>query len=191
MNLDRKLPFLAVQAAVLVSAPLLTAEPVISPGSVTVSNGVFSLPVSITGASDVYAFQFDLAFDPYILTLLSISEGSFLPTGGPTTFVPGTIDNTVGTAANTADTLTGPVPGATGDGVLADFEFEATGAGTSPITLSNGILLDSSLSGIPFMTSPGSVTVPAVPEPPGLTWIGALGLAGLLLVRRRRLAPAR
>jgi len=93
---------------------------------------------------------------------------------------------------NTADTLTGPVPGLSGTFVLAEFRFQVNGiAGTSPITLSNGILLDSSLSGIPFITSPGSVTVPGAPEPPGLTWIGALGLAGLLLARRRRLLGRR
>jgi hypothetical protein len=173
----------------LVSVPLLTAEPVISAGSITVVNSAgFVVPVSITGASDVYAFQFDLTFDASILKLLSISEGSFLTSGGPTNFVPGTIDNTTGAATATAGTLTGPVLGISGDGVLAFFGFQAHSLGSSPLMLSNGILLDSSLSDIPFIVSAGSVMVVAVPEPSGLPWIGTLGLSCLLLARRCRSA---
>ena len=174
-------------AAVVLLTPLLNADPVLSAGSATVSTGdVFTVPVSITGASDVFAFQFDVAFDATVLQLQSISEGSFLGTAGSTIFVPGTIDNTAGTATATADTLTGTGPGASGSGTLADFTFQAIATGTSALTLSGVILLDSSFNDIPFTTSDGTVTVStaAVPEPAGLAWIGALALAAALRFRK-------
>jgi general secretion pathway protein D len=170
----------------MLASPLL-ADTVVSAGSATVSSGqTFTVPVSISGVSDLFAFQFDLAFDPTILQLQSISEGSFLSSAGSTIFSPGTIDNTAGTATTTADTLTGLGPGASGSGTLADFTFQAIATGTSALTLSGVILLDSNLDDIPFTTSNGSVTVgnAVVPEPGGLGWIGALALAAALRLRK-------
>jgi len=111
-----------------------------------------------------------------------------LPGAGSTIFILGTIDNTAGTATGNADTLVGDIPGASGDGDLIDFMFQAISPGTSSVTLSNGILLDSSSTNIPFTTVDGSVTVTAssVPEPPGLSWIGCLAVAGVLLAKRRQ-----
>jgi general secretion pathway protein D len=178
---------LAVAAASVMLATPLIAGTVVSAGSATVSTGdIFTVPVSIADVSDLFAFQFDLTFDPAILQLQSISEGTFLPLAGSTIFVPGTIDNTAGTATITADTLTGSGPGASGGAELADFMFQAIAPGTSAITLSNVILLDSSLGDIPFTTSDGAVTVgtAVVPEPVGLAWVGALAIAAALRLRR-------
>jgi len=183
-----------VLAVTLLLVPLLTAQTVISAGSDDVFvDQIFTLPVSITGASDLYAFQFDLSFDPSILQLLSISEGSFLPGAGSTIFVPGTIDNIGGTATSNADTLVGAISGASGDGDLVDFTFQAIDTGTSSLSLSNGLLFDSNFNEIPFTTVDGSVTMTAgpVPEPPGLSWIGCLVVAGMLLAKRWRRAGPR
>lgn len=177
-------------SAALCFVPLLTAETVVSAGSASVSTGdLFTLPVSITGGSDVYAFQLDLSFDPAVLTLLNISEGTFLPSAGSTIFAPGAIDNVGGTASGTADTLVGSIPGASGAGVLVDFTFQAISQGASALDISNGILLDSNLNDIPFTTAAGNVTVTAattgVPEPAGLSWIGGLLVAAMLWGNRR------
>jgi hypothetical protein len=194
MSQSRAVSVVVVLAAALLFVPTVLAQAVISAGSSGVSvDQIFVLPVSITDASDVYAFQFDLGFDPAILQLLSISEGSFLSSAGSTIFVPGTIDNIGGTATDNADTLVGNIPGASGDGVLVDFMFEAVAPGASSLTLSNGFLLDPSFNEIPFTTVDGSVTVStgAVPEPPGLSWIGCLAVAGMLLAKRWRRAGPR
>ncbi len=186
MSQIRTLPLAVVLAAALLSLPSLTAQTVISAGSAdVVVDQIFTLPVSIAGVSDLYAFQFDLAFDPAILQLLSISEDSFLPSAGSTIFIPGTIDNIAGTATGTADTLAGDIPGANGSGDLVDFTFQAISPGISSASLSNGILLDSSFNDIPFTTLDGSVTV-RTPEPQGLSWIDCLAVAGMLLIKRRR-----
>src|ERR1039458_7372291 len=182
MSQSRIVSVVIVLAAALLSVPLLTAQAVISAGSTDTSvDQIFTLPVSIADASDVYAFQFDLAFDPTILQLLSISEGSFLPSAGSTFFIPGDID-----------TLVGDIPGASGDGDLVDFTFQAISPGASPLALSNGILLDSGFNFIPFTTMDGSVTVSsATPEPAGLSWIGCLAVTGMLLAKRWRRAGRR
>jgi general secretion pathway protein D len=184
MTQRRTISLFGIVAGLFLCVPLLTAEPLITAVSAMVRPGdVFTVPVTITGASDVFAFQFDLAFDPAILELQSISEGGFLPTAGATIFAPGTIDNTAGTATATADTLSGAVPGASGSGTLADFTFRALALGTSDLALSNVILLDSSLSDIPFTTGFAGVHV-VVPEPAGLAWVGALALAAALRLRK-------
>src|ERR1039457_32222 len=176
MSQSRILSVVAVLAAALLSVPLLTAQAVISAGSTDTSvDQILTLPVSIADASDVYAFQFDLAFDPSILQLLSISEGSFLPSAGSTFFIPGDIDNIGGNAISNADTLVGDIPGASGDGDLVDFTFQAIGPGATSLALSNGILLDSGFNFIPFTTMDGSVSS-ATPEPAGLSWIGCLAI---------------
>src|ERR1017187_3613466 len=125
MSQSRIVSVVAVLAAALLFVPLLTAQAVISAGSTDVLvDQIFNLPVSIADASDVYAFQFDLAFDPTILQLLSISEGSFLPSAGSTFFIPGAIDNIGGNAISNADTLVGDISGASGDGDLVDFTLD-------------------------------------------------------------------
>ena len=194
MRQSRIVSVVVVLAAALLFVPLLTGQAVISPGSTDVFvNQVFTLPVDIAGVSDLYAFQFDLAFDPTILQLLSVSEGSFLPGAGSTIFIPGAIDNVGGTATATADTLVGDIPDASGDGDLLDFTFQAIDTGASSVSLSNEFLLDSSFNFIPFTTVDGSVTVAATPtpEPPGLSWIGCFAVAAMLLARRWRRARRR
>lgn len=148
----------------------------------------FSLDVSITEVTDLFAYQFDIAFDPAVLEAQSITEGSLLPTGGSTFFIPGTIDNIVGTISLTADSLIGAISGVTGSGLLANVTFTALMVGESPISPLNSILLDSNFSNIALASqSGGSVTVQqgtAVPLPSSIVLLGA-GLLGMLPLRWR------
>jgi hypothetical protein len=103
------------------------------------------------------------------------------PGGGPTVFIPGSVDNTAGLVTATADTLQGAIPGASGSGTLVVFDFTSLAAGTSNLGILNVTLLDSSLSPIPETTVGGSVTVGStlsVPEPSSLfqLLIGACAL---------------
>lgn len=130
----------------------------------------FTLDVNITGGTDLYAYQFELTFDPTILFAVSVSNGLFLSSLSDGSFIPGTIDNVGGLISATADSETGLVSGVTGSGRLASFQFTAIGSGTSAITVpvSGVILLDSNLDNIAFTTSGGSVNVSgvtSVPEP--------------------------
>ena len=60
---------------VILAPTFVEADPVISAPFVTVGVGdTFTIPVSITGATDLTSWQFDLAFNPAIVTANSVTE---------------------------------------------------------------------------------------------------------------------
>jgi hypothetical protein len=172
------------------AAPILSLQP--SSASATVGD-VVSFDIVISAVEDLYGFQFDLGFDPDIVEALSITEGSFLGTGGTTFFLPGGIDNLGGVLSFTASSLIGEIVGAAGGGTLATVTFSAVAAGTSLLNIFNGVLLDSSLSGLTFETQNGSVTIAEgtgpnpVPEPASVILFATGALAALRSMRRRAL----
>ena len=160
----------------------------VTPGSITIAPGDnLSIDIDVSQVTDLYAFQFDVDFVPGILSASSVTEGAFLQTAGPTTFIPGSIDNAAGSISFNADTLIGSIPGASGSGTLLSIEFEAVSGGTSPITISNVTLLDSTLAAITATANNGAVTVQVgAPEPGALGLVGvfASGVIILKIVRR-------
>jgi hypothetical protein len=174
----------------MLAAPRVGADPVISVGPYTPSTTMpFVVPIVITGAVDLIFWQFDVAYDATDVQIVTncdpfsdpfcnfggtgVTEGPFFGSLSPfNVFNPGFIllDSVtlaqLGQLIAVNDTFGGPLPGPSGDGVLAYIEFvtTATGTGTSPITVQN-----------PSTTS-------AVPEPATL----ALLIGGLVLLGARR-----
>ena len=144
-----------------------------------------AVDVRISGVNDLFAYQFSLAFNPAVLQLTSIVEGAFLPTAGATLFDGGAVNNTLGTVMLANGALTGFVPGANSNGVLARINFNVTRAGTSNLTFSDVILLDSALATMTAQVNNNMLT--AVPEPASYA-LFALGLAGLVAWRQRKAA---
>jgi hypothetical protein len=179
----------AVAGLLLAGAGSASATPIVSiqPSASTVSPGdLLTLEIDIADVSDLFAFQFDVAFDPTVLVSGDVTEGAFLPAGGTTLFIPGAVDNVAGSITGTANALFG-LAGVNGSGPLAQIALNALAVGTSPITLSNVILVDSSLNDIPFTLASGTVEVHAtssVPEPATLMLVSTAGLT--LLLRRKR-----
>jgi hypothetical protein len=173
-------------AAAVPTLSIVPASQAVPPGQ------SLALDVNIVNVTDLFSFQFDLAFTPGVLSATSITEGRFLPSGGATVFIPGTIDNVGSTITFTADSLIGPPPGVSGSGTLATVDFRALALGTSLVTLTNVILLDSSLGDITASTIEGSITVrqavTGVPEP--AAWLllatGCVGLFGYGWRQRQR-----
>jgi general secretion pathway protein D len=164
----------------------LHAGTIASVGSANTTVGsTVNIPVLISGVSDLYAFQFDLSYNPSLLQANVITEGGFLPSGGATFFIPGMIDNVAGAVTFNADTLIGSTSGVGGSGTLMIVQFQIISPGTSPLVLSNVILLDSTLADISFTTQPGQVsTASTVPEPATLFLLGA-GISALASWPRR------
>jgi hypothetical protein len=182
--------FLATWIASAVFADPLPTLSVSSPSTVALG-GSFAVDVNITNPLDIYDYQFDLSFNPSVLQLTNIAEGSFLLSGGSTFFLPGFVDNAGGTASFNADTLETAISGVSVAGTLVEFDFTAMAAGISNFGISNVFLQNSKQAGmIPpeFLDfAPpigGSVEVQgskAVPEPSSALLLFA-GVSGLFLL---------
>jgi hypothetical protein len=177
---------------VSVLLPSLKATTIsVTPSTSTAVRGeTITAAINIFDVADLYAFQFDLLFGPDVLVASEVSDGHFLDTGG---FFAGFIDNTVGMITFISDTLSGPVVGKSGSGVLAQIRLTATGPGTSALTIANPILLDSNLSSLPVQLVNSQIAVAdsdsQVPEPAtGL--IAGLVLCGIVFSRIRALGVA-
>jgi len=175
----------------LFAAPTSLLADVISvqPVTLDVTTGQsFTLAVQISGATDLYGYQFDLGFNPTFLAATSVTEGPFLATGGPTIFLPGAIDNVGGSITANADILNGAVSGVNGSGTLLDVSFQALAAGSSTVQLFNAIALNSFGQGIDLTTAGSTVNAAPVPEPGSVLLLGMviIGLFALLRPRSSR-----
>jgi hypothetical protein len=150
------------------AVPVVRVEPSLSTPSV---GSLFDLFVEVSSVTDLYAFQFGIRFNPAILSGVSVIEGSFLPSGGDTSFVPGSIDNKAGTISSTLDSLFDMISGVSGNGILAILRFQALAVGTSLIDLPEVMLLDSRLADISSSAEGG--TINAVPEPQTIILFGS------------------
>lgn len=169
-------------ALAVVALPAATIS--VSPFSTSVVAGRnFDVRVVVDSISDLYAYQFDIAFDPSIVRATGVSAGALLGNAGATLFVPGDIDNTVGIIAAIANSLQGSLGGVTGTGELAIIEFEALKPGTTQLTLFNSLLLDSQLLLIDGGVIGGNATVLA-PEP-SVVLMTVLGLALGIAFKKR------
>jgi hypothetical protein len=181
--------FVGLCARPVAAAPILS----IAPSVLGVTQGdTFFLDINITDVNDLLGFQFGLQFDPTVLMANEVLEGGFLPSGGSTFFIPGSIDNVAGLIDISGDILL-EFAGVSGDGRLARVSFTAISAGTSALGLSDVLLLDSLFNSIDASTQGGSVTAAAstaspIPEPGTMVLVGS----GLLVAwrNRRRLGRA-
>jgi general secretion pathway protein D len=148
--------------------------------STVAPNDSFFLDVDIKNVTDLFGFQFDLLFNPALLMANETVEGSFFGSTGNSFFIPGTIDNGLGSIEFTADSLLGAVDGVSGDGTLARINFTSLALGTSAIDFANVFLLDSTLTEISATTESGSVTTTttSVPEPASVLLLG-IGLVAV------------
>ena len=97
--------------------------------------GTFTVQLKAENISDLAGWQSDVVFDPAVLTVSNVSEGSFLKQGGGRThFLKGTIDNTKGriTGIGSARISEGA---ASGEGTLLSVTFTAKANGESRLSL--------------------------------------------------------
>ncbi len=130
----------------------------------------FDVFVEISLVNDLYAYQFEIRFNPSVLAVQSVLESTFLMGGGATFFIPGEIDNVAGEIGLTGNMLLSDHGGVDGGGALAIVQFQALAEGLSPIDLLNVNLLDSNLADISFCVEGG--TIRTVPETQTIFLIG-------------------
>lgn len=173
-------------------AAFATTLSIVATPNPAVTTAPVSLNIVITDVTDLFGYNFSLAFDPTILQVTSATEGAFLAsTGGNTFYDGGTIDNVAGTISFAFNTLISDVPGVTGSGIIQQYTFSVLKAGSTALTFSDVTFLNSDFGDIAvtainstlLATSP--VVTPSIPEP-GTYALMALGLAGLGVAARRR-----
>ena len=121
--------------------------PVITPVYVGVP---FTLDLMVENVTDLSGWQADIAFNPAVLSAVSITEGDFLSKdGGSTFFQEGSINNITGeiTELIAARTTSG---GVSGTGVLLSIIFEAQAAGEAFLRFRNVKLGQSNREVMPY-----------------------------------------
>jgi len=134
----------------------------VDPASVNVEPGQpFTVHVMVEGAMDLGAFQFDMAYDPAVVTVTGVALGPFLGSTGRTAQSLGSdIDNTVGSITFAAFSFGGKA-GPQGMGVLAIVTLTAVGPGTSALNLQGVVVTDTLANALPTSVQGGTVAVSA------------------------------
>lgn len=150
VTLDAKTALASPKAAIVVDPSTSVANP----------SEYFSVNVTITNVVDLFSYQVRIGFDRDILKAVSVIEGPFLQEG--TTSPSGTIftykiqTQVQGTYILVACVTLGPYPGVIGSGTLFSIDFLVRDSGASNLTLSETILLDSTLTEISHNTFDGA-----------------------------------
>ena len=133
-------PTPAPPAPAAIDAPITTpglgsAQVILSPPGTTfrVGAGPYTVPISIVNVSRLSTISLTLTFDPALLRVRSVQEGSFMRTGGSNAafaqqISPGRVDVTI--------TRAGDATGASGTGLLAAVLFDTLAPGNTTVTLS-------------------------------------------------------
>jgi general secretion pathway protein D len=127
------------------------------PADVRVGGGPYTVPVSLTGASRLSTITLTISYNPAVVRVRSVSEGSMMRQGGVAAAFTQQVDAAAG-RVEIAITRTGDQTGVAGSGVLAALVVEPVGAGASSLTLSGvGTLAGGGMAPLQFL--PATVTV--------------------------------
>jgi general secretion pathway protein D len=122
----------------------------------TVSGVPVTIPLTVTGVSQLSSVSITVAYNPAVVKAVSVSPGTFMSQGGVTptftqkTDTPGRVDIAVARANDSS--------GASGTGLIAGILFQPVAAGTSQITVT-AVALNASGQPIAVQVVPTSVTV--------------------------------
>jgi len=100
-----------------------------------VGSGPYTVPVSITGASRVSGLTISITFNPALLRVRSVSEGTFMRQGNVTPTFTQQVDAAAG-RIDIAIVRPGDQVGASTNGLIAAILFEPVSAGTGTLTVS-------------------------------------------------------
>jgi general secretion pathway protein D len=105
------------------------------PSEMRVGSGPYTVPVSITGASRLTAVTVSITYNPTLLRVRSVSEGTFMRQGGVTPTFTQQVDSGAG-RIDIAIVRSGDQVGASTTGLLAAVLLEPVAAGTGTLAIS-------------------------------------------------------
>jgi general secretion pathway protein D len=142
-----------------------TLDPLVGPkigvelpaGALSVGSGPYTVPISVTGASQVSTLTLSLSYDPTVLRVNTVREGSFMRQGGARVTFVQKVDGADGRVDLALSRSSDPT-GASGSGLVAAIIFEAIRPG-SAILRPSGLGLTP--GGVPLALGfdPATVTV--------------------------------
>ena len=139
--------------------PATPAQIVVTPPGTTfqVAGGPYLVPVSINNAQRLSVITLTLTYNPTMLRVRTVTDGTFMRQGGVTaTFTP-RIDATTG-RVEIAIARVSDQTGASGPGLLAALLFDAVSAGSTTIGVT-GIASAPDGTALPLTFSPVTITV--------------------------------
>ena len=142
--------------------PAATATPaqviITVPGTAfQIAGGPYTVPVSINNASRVSVMTLTVTFNPNVLRVRTVQDGTFMRQGGVGASFTPRIDAATG-RVDIAITRTGDQVGASGAGLLAALLFDAVGQGSSIIQVT-GVATTPEGTPVPLQVSPVTVAV--------------------------------
>ena len=120
-----------------------------------VGAGPYTVPIAVRGASQLSTLTLSLRYDPGVLRVAAVQEGSFMRQGGADVTFAQNVDGAVG-RVDLVLTRTGDRIGASGSGLLAAVVFEALRPGSATLTPSG---LGLTPGGAPLALGFGPATV--------------------------------
>jgi hypothetical protein len=99
-----------------------------------VGAGPYTVPISITGASQVSSVSVTLTFNPAALRVRSVQEGSFMRAGGVAATFTQQVDSVSG-RVDIAILRPGDATGVAGTGLLGAILFDAVGGGPANLSI--------------------------------------------------------
>jgi hypothetical protein len=107
----------------------------VPPGTQFDAGKSYAVPLAVSGVSQLGTMTLTVSYNPAVLRVTKVDEGTFLKQGGvATTFTP-TIDAQGGRVTLVISRPATAATGASGDGILAMLTFEAVAPGSSAIAL--------------------------------------------------------
>ncbi|HEX5475643.1 MAG TPA: secretin and TonB N-terminal domain-containing protein [Vicinamibacterales bacterium] len=122
-----------------------------------VAGGPYTVPVSIVNASRVSVITLTITYNPNVLRVRTVQDGTFMRQGGVTAAFTPRIDAAAG-RVDIAVSRAGDQAGASGTGLLAALLFDAVGPGGSMISVS-GVANDPEGGPVALTFAPVTVTV--------------------------------
>ncbi len=123
-----------------------------------VGGGPYLVPISVSNASRLSTVSISLSYNPAVLRVRTVQEGSLMQQGGMQAAFTQKIDEAAG-RVDIAIVRPGDVLGASGTGVIGAVLIEAIAPGTSPLALSGVGSLAGGGGAAPFQFQPVTVTV--------------------------------
>jgi general secretion pathway protein D len=136
-----------------------SAQVIITPADreFRIAGGPYIAPISINNASRISTMSLTVTFNPSVVRVRNVQEGTFLRQGGATVSFTPKIDAIAGRVDITV-TRVGDQVGASGAGLIASLLFDGVTTGSSTITVS-GVATAPDGTPIPLQFSPVTVNV--------------------------------